>query len=416
MVSRRTPFIEGDCSSIPSSALALDELGEPTEDADRELVHTLSSASPETRRQLGAGVGYEWDAAELRLGGGASLEDDYRSGFVEAGGALELHQGNTRLELDTSYTHSDVRATLDHDALPYIDTSAFDDDIQVFPSTGRRRLEDTRRDANVRLGLMRVLGPGTWVSASVGTRAPAAISRIRTRWSRSASSIRAAVPRAAGRLLRERARAAEQRPNTRNEMSLEARAAHHLRALDAALQLGYRFHLDDWGIDAHTFEASWGQPLGLGITATPSLRFYSQGEADFYRQYVISQQAYQTIVVDPDTGDVVSITPFDHALLPSHFSSDQRLSGFGALSAGISLSKRFVRGVTLDAGSSGTRTAATGSSAARRGRLRGLPVLFGVRGAAAGYVGARCARGGRGAGRGARGARGARGPRRAGRA
>jgi hypothetical protein len=142
----------------------------------------------------------------------------------------------------------------------------------------------------------------------------------------------------------------EQRPNARNQWSLDARAAHYVRALEAALQLGYRFHIDDWGIDAHTFEASWGQPLGFGVTATPSLRFYSQGEADFYEPYLISQQAYRTIVVDPDTGDVVSITPFDPALLPSHFSSDQRLSGFGSLSAGVVLAKRFARGVTLEAG------------------------------------------------------------------
>jgi hypothetical protein len=350
-VSGATPFIEGDLFlDSQLRPLALDELGEPTT-PDGELVHTLSSASPETRHQVGAGLGYEWDAAELRLGGGASLEDDYRSGFVEAGGAWELGQGATRLELDTSYTHSDVRATLDHDALPYIDTSAYDDDIQVFASTGRRRLEDTRRDASVRLGAMRVLGPDTWVSGSVGyARAGGFLENpykvVEVGFIDPAQQFRAPP----GGFYANVHALLEQRPNARNEVSLEARAAHHVRALDAALQLGYRFHIDDWGIDAHTFDASWGQPLGFGVTVTPGLRFYSQGEADFYRQYLISQQAYQTIVVDPDTGDVVSITPFDASLLPSHFSSDQRLSGFGALSAGVTLSKRFARGIVLDAG------------------------------------------------------------------
>ena len=61
----------------------------------------------------------------------------------------------------------------------------------------------------------------------------------------------------------------EQRPEVRNQYNVGGRYAQYINLFDAALHFDYRFSADDWGIQAHTFEADWVQPLGSGWTVTP---------------------------------------------------------------------------------------------------------------------------------------------------
>ncbi|HEX5065221.1 MAG TPA: DUF3570 domain-containing protein, partial [Myxococcota bacterium] len=352
-VSGATPFIEGDLFFDGRlHPLRLDEFGEPGS-ADTSLVHTLASASPETRQQFGATLGYAFEERplELSLGGGYSLESDYESAFGELGGAWEFDQGRFRLEASTSYTHNETDALLDPDAVPYIDTSAYDDDVEVFSSTGNRKLSGDSDEVGLRLALSRILNRNTLVKVGFGyARASGFLENpykvVEVAFIDPAQQGQAPP----GGSYAQVHALLEQRPNSRNQWSADARLVQYVSPLDAALQLSYGFYADDWGIDAHTFEASWGQPLGWGFTLTPRIRFYSQSQADFYEPYLISQQAYRTIVTDPDSGDILSITPFDPSLLPSHFSSDARLSGFGSLSSGATLSLRFARGIVLDGG------------------------------------------------------------------
>jgi Protein of unknown function (DUF3570) len=104
--------------------------------------------------------------------------------------------------------------------------------------------------------------------------------------------------------------------------------------LDAALHLDYQLAHDDWGINAHTFAADWVQPLGDGWVVTPRIRYYSQDAADFYAPF------FKT-VLDNATNAIV---------LPENFSSDQRLSGYGTLSGGLTVSKDFTKGIRLETG------------------------------------------------------------------
>jgi hypothetical protein len=120
----------------------------------------------------------------------------------------------------------------------------------------------------------------------------------------------------------------EQRPEVRNQWSWDARLVQYVVPLDAALHVDYHFYHDDWGINAHTFEADWGQPLGAGWTITPRVRYYSQDAADFYYPYILNKTN----------------------TLPANFSSDQRLSAYGALSGGVTVSKQFAKGVSLETG------------------------------------------------------------------
>ena len=184
----------------------------------------------------------------------------------------------------------------------------------------------------------------------------------------------------------------EQRPDERNQWTGNLRYVQHIEPLDAAVHLGYRIFSDDWGITAHTFDADWVQPLGKGWTVTPRVRYYSQDAADFYTPMLVSNQgalsnevdslgrtiSYDAITGDQsveyfydqdagewfdaqgnsvteavDNGDISPVNKtksFDRGKLPANFSSDHRLSGYGALSGGVTLSKQFAKGVALDLG------------------------------------------------------------------
>jgi hypothetical protein len=347
-VSGATPYIEGNLylnSALqPLEVRSGDALG-----VNKQLVHTLSSASPETRNQLDLKLGHAWQDFEVEVGGGFSLERDYESRSASLSGSWELDQARTTLSLDLQYANGHTTALLDHDATPYIDTSAYKHAIEVFPSTGNRKLTDDRNDWSAQLGVTRILGKGSLLELRLGfARSTGYLGNPYKVMEIGFIDPEQQFLAPPGGYYAQVHALLEQRPGVRNQWSLDTRFVQYVERADAALHLSYRFFHDDWGISAHTLEASWGQPLGFGITITPRIRFYSQSAANFYEPYLISDQAYVTVVSDPDTGDIISITPYDRSLLPSHFSSDYRLSGFGTLSGGLTLSKQLGRGILLE--------------------------------------------------------------------
>lgn len=349
-VSGATPFIEGDLFlDSQLQPLKVNRFGEVVE-TDSQLVHTLSQASPETRAQGFFELGYDWGDLELDIGAGLSYEDDYESRFVNTGASWEIDEGNTEFSLVLSFTDSDTNALLDHDAVPYIDTRAFDDQIDISSSSGDRTLHGDRNDWGAQLGVTQVLSKNALIETSV------AYARNRGYMENPYKVVEIgfidpeqqflAPP---GGYYAQVHALLEQRPNLRSQWTWDTRFVQFVEPLGASLQLGYRLYHDDWGVDAHTLEGSWAQPLGNGWTLTPRVRYYTQDEADFYDPYLISKQAFVTVVSDPDTGEVISVTPYDESLLPSSFSSDQRLSGYGAISGGATLSKQFARGILVAA-------------------------------------------------------------------
>lgn len=349
-ISGATPLIQGDLFlDSEFQPLAVDPFGEVL-GVDTRLVHTLSSASPETRREGDFELGYAWDTLELDLGGGLSSEPDFDAGWVALGGALELDEKRTRLGLDVSYTHGDTHAPLDHDAAPYVDTSGQGNRVRVDPDSGERELGGTRHDVATQLGVTQILTRDTRLDARLGfvnsdgyLANPYKVMEVAF-----IDPEQQFLAPPGGYFAQVRA-LAEKLPEERRQLTAGAQIVHYVEATRAALNVAYGFSHDDWGIDAHTLEASWRQPLPWGFLVTPRIRYYTQSQADFYEPYLVSDQAFVTIVSDPDTGDIISITPFDHALLPDHYSSDQRFSAFGALGGGVSVARRFAPGVTLTA-------------------------------------------------------------------
>lgn len=349
---------------------------------DVRTVHVLSTASPETRKQGDFKLSYEWDEAALDVGGGISVENDYESRFGNINGRWDLNQKLTTLNLGLSYTNSDTSAIFDHDASPYITKTAF---LEHIENNGVSQiLHGQRQDWATNFGLTQVLGKDSLVAANLTyTRSTGYMENPYK-----AMTVVFVDPEQQTQRLTGDVRALlEQRPDERNQWTLDTRYVHYIGAFDAALHFNYRYFQDDWGIKAHTFEADWVQPVGNSWTITPRVRYYSQSAADFYSPYLISNQAYSKNAVDgsgreiwvdannpnngkeyfrdadynlvDSSGNIIDESNFsainkkaffDSKQLPANFSSDQRLSGFGALSGGVTVRKQFSKAVSLEAG------------------------------------------------------------------
>jgi len=317
-------------------------------------VHVLAMASPETRKQGDFKLGYEWDEAALNVGGGLSVEPDYVSSFGNVGGRLDFNQKLTTVDFGLSYTNSDTSAILDHDAEPYVIQTAFAQ--QITQNAGFKTLHGNRQDWAGSLGLSQILNKNALVTANVGYTHSSGYMANPYK----AVTVIFADPAALGAdpahpkaILGDVKTFLEQRPNERNQFTAGGRYIQHIGFADAALHLDYQFFHDDWGINAHTFEADWVQPIASTWTVTPKVRYYTQDAANFYYPYIISKQAYsKTEVVGYDANGfpITATTAYNPQKLPANFSSDQRLSAYGALSGGITVNKKLSKAVSLEAG------------------------------------------------------------------
>ncbi|NOU21043.1 MAG: DUF3570 domain-containing protein, partial [Methyloglobulus sp.] len=342
---------------------------------DNRLTHVMSYASPETRKQGDFKLSYQWDEAVLDIGGGISLENDYESRFANVGGRFDFNQKQTTVNWGVSYTNSDTVATLDPDGLTYFSTEAYDNsrcdelDGKLIPqetnvpagyiesSCGfdeangqfartNAILHGKRQDWGAQLGLSQVLDRNSLLSLDLGyTRSTGYLANpykivygyvVHFKPGQELSNPVGFAGNSTGLL--------EIRPDERNLFNWHLGYDRFIEPLDAALHVDYSFAHDDWGINAHTFEADWVQPLGDGWTVTPRIRYYSQSSADFYTTGIFE---VREDILDSN-GNIISDKLLQE--FPEHYSSDQRLSGFGTLSGGVTVEKQFTKGISLETG------------------------------------------------------------------
>lgn len=106
------------------------------------------------------------------------------------------------------------------------------------------------------------------------------------------------------------------RPDIRNQVALLMRYRRAFVDVDSALHIDYRCAGDNWGVRAHTLEASWYQMLPNDFRLVPGLRWYNQGAADFH-------------------------APFSAAGAAGRYhSSDYRLAANGSIGASLDLRRR----------------------------------------------------------------------------
>ena len=352
-----------------------------------QLTHVMATASPETRKQGDFKLSYDWDNAAVSVGGGVSIEDDYDSRFGNIGSRFDFNQKRTTVTADLSYTNSYTHAILDHDT--YVKDTlipASQIDRAMNGDNSWNLVHGTRQDWSTHLGLTQVLNKNALIGADFNyTRSTGYLSNPY----KGVSIVfvdpgpNGQIDAPPGGFMAGISTYYEKRPDVRNLYSVGGRYAQFFEALDASLHFNYQFSADDWGIQAHTFDADWIQPLGSGWTVTPHVRYYSQDAAFFYTPYLLTQQAEAANALDANGNQLFvgsdgnqyaldfskggfvdakgtpappSVTfepktvPFDSKKLPASYSSDQRLSGFGTLSGGVTLTKQFAKGFTLETG------------------------------------------------------------------
>ncbi len=325
---------------------------------NNQLTHVMSYASPETRKQGDFKLSYDWDNASASIGGGISIEDDYESRFGNLGGRFDFNQKQTTLNIDLSYTNSDTKAVLDHDSYT-ISRFSRRQIIDKNEDTNARIVQGNRQDWATSLGLTQVLNKDAVVGADFSyTRSTGyldnpykavAIAFIKEDQQNSFYTL------PEDGYLTHLVNYYEQRPSVRNLLSLGGRYIQYINPLNAALHFNYHFAADDWGIQAHTFEADWVQPISNGWTITPKIRYYSQDAADFYAPWLYSTQDDGSVTANGQHGRDFDARTLRDPSNPNkdfsrYFSSDQRLSGFGALSGGLTVTKQFSKGLTLETG------------------------------------------------------------------
>jgi len=310
------------------------------------LAHTMSSASPETRKQGDIKLSYEWNEAALTLGGGVSEEHDYHSRFGSVAGRLDFNQKRTTLNFSGSYTHSETDATFDPTALGFLSVP-----FTVSRQLGFRPAKDsefrtqaTRSDWGLQLGLTQILTRNAFVNFGVGYTDSSGYLANPYKAVTVVGFSATPAQLDANRIAATTQSILEQRPNERRQFVGTASYRHYIAPFNSALHLDYRYFQDDWDIHAHTMEAQWLQPIGNDWMVTPRVRYYTQSSADFYHAFLL-QGTVKTSIGRPIAHDLNRFN-----VLPEHYSSDHRLSGFGTLSAGVTVTKEFVRGVTLETG------------------------------------------------------------------
>ena len=124
----------------------------------------------------------------------------------------------------------------------------------------------------------------------------------------------------------------EKRPDVKNREIFFLGLTQFVTPADASIELGYRFYHDTFDISAHTVSLSWLQKIGKRVILTPTIRYYTQSEANFYH-----------VSLPGDPANSHAPPP------PPYYSADYRLSDMSTWTAGLLLHVKVCEYFTIDA-------------------------------------------------------------------
>lgn len=210
---------------------------------------------------------------------GYSTENDYTAANVGVEGLYTLGDQHTSVNLGAGYS---------------------DDTVEPTEGGTLQRVVEEQRDAvDVVIGLTRILGARTVLQSAVSYTVQ---SGFLSDPYKLAMVDGVAVP--------------DSRPDEREQFAWTTRLRHRLEDVPVSLHLDYRYFSDSWNVESHTLELALYQEWGDNWWLTPSLRYYSQSQADFYRPFYPAERA------------------------DGHYSSDYRLSPYGAITIGLALRRK----------------------------------------------------------------------------
>jgi len=241
-------------------------------------VQAMSGATIEdTRNDILFSTNYFLKNGRLGFGSGYSSENDYSAINVSFDGETHFNEKNTTLGSGLGFSYDTIEPT--------------DGDI-----IANRPVKEDKQSYTFNLGLSQILSRGSNVQSSL---------TYSHKTGYLSDPYKEFLDFANGVLL------PDSRPSTRNQLTWLTRYRGYVRELDGTFHADYQFYMDDWGIQSHTVEIAWHKMFWNQIRIVPSLRYYSQTEADIYTPF------------------------FTVPTIQSEFSSDYRLSAYGALGFGL---------------------------------------------------------------------------------
>ena len=270
-------------------------------DSKGNVVKVLSSASPtnwchqsicEQRDSVNSNLTYFFDNAALNFGGGFSQEQDYTSRFVNSNLSWDFNKKLTTLNLGGSVAFDVSEPTnMNRDC-----------------STDTTNTNCHKTSQQYLLGVSQILDKNSLLQLNMtyGYSEGYLSDPYKTVWFYNGNTVSDIQ--------------SDKRPREKNQFAWLVQYIHNFEGLNnAALHADYRFSMDNWGINSHTTELSWHQPITAGWQVIPRFRYYSQDSADFYSAvFSGSHNSYRV------------------------YSSDYRLAGFGAISGGLKVAKTFI--------------------------------------------------------------------------
>jgi hypothetical protein len=279
-----------------------------------EISQVISSASPtstcgksicEERDGIGAGLTNFFDWGSLSLGGGFSREHDYMSKYFNTAASLDLNKKLTTLNFGASVAFDEITPS----------PSAWNN-TTVLDSNGNAVIDGFsahKTSQQYLLGVSQVIDKDSLIQSNMTFGYHSGFLTDPYKWVGFIDSFD--IPGVGSFQIQNYA--GEKRPRERFEWAWLTQYVRHFEQFNhAALHADYRFSTNDWGVNAHTFELSWHQPIADGWQVIPRFRYYSQDRADFYQPYF--------------SNGINNLAAY---------SSDYRLASFGTFSGGLKLTK-----------------------------------------------------------------------------
>jgi len=240
-------------------------------DGQPQLVMSGASIS-EDRDDITIGVTHYGETMATGLSVGRSTENDYQATYYGVDWEWEFNQKNSAIQV--AYSHSD-------------------DDITPTDALLFGRIQSASKDTDsINLGFSQIIDKLSLIQFGIGFSKDSGY-------------------------LSDPYKINDVRPSDRSRFTAISRYRHFFKNSNAALHLDYRYYSDDWDVISHTLKVAWHKNVTNKVQLIPSLRYYSQTEANFYEPFKVSGNT----------------NPF--------FSSDYRLSPYGAISAGLQIIHTF---------------------------------------------------------------------------
>ncbi len=191
----------------------------------------------DSRTEISVNATHYGENRSLSVGLARSEEDDYKATAITLGGEWDFNNKLSTLSLGVSYSDDEIEPT----------------DALIFG-----RVQEEEKDSrSMSIGWAQVLDKSSVLHAGLSITDHDGY-------------------------LSDPYKLRDVRPDDRLEWAVSLRYRRYFDNQNAALHLDYRYYDDDWGIDSHTLYAAWYQNLGVKFQLVPSVRYYSQDEADFY--------------------------------------------------------------------------------------------------------------------------------------